>query len=33
MTLEETKGAAATLFDMIEKVDSKHIERLKGLCR
>jgi wobble nucleotide-excising tRNase len=33
MTLEETKGAAATLFDMIEKVDSKHIERLKSLCR
>lgn len=33
MTLEETKGAAAALFDMIEKVDSKHIERLKSLCR
>ncbi|MBB5684961.1 AAA family ATPase [Sphingobium boeckii] len=33
MTLEETKGAAATLFDMIEKVDSKHLERLKNLCR
>jgi wobble nucleotide-excising tRNase len=33
MTLEETKGAAAALFEMIEKVDSKHIERLKSLCR
>lgn len=33
MTLEETKGAAAALFDMIEKVDSKHLERLKSLCR
>lgn len=33
MTLEETKGAAAALFDMIEKVDSKHLERLKNLCR
>lgn len=33
MALEETKGAAAALFEMIEKVDSKHLERLKGLCR
>jgi wobble nucleotide-excising tRNase len=33
MTLEETKGAAAALFDMIEKVDPKHLERLKSLCR
>lgn len=33
MTLEETKGAAAALFDMLEKVDSKHLERLKSLCR
>lgn len=33
MTLEETKGAAAALFNMIEKVDCKHIERLKSLCR
>ena len=33
MTLEETKGAAAALFDMIEKIDSKHLERLKSLCR
>ena len=33
MTLEETKGAAAALFDMMEKVDGKHLERLKKLCR
>lgn len=33
MTLEETKGAAAALFDMMETVDSKHLERLKNLCR
>ncbi|WP_323990039.1 AAA family ATPase [Nguyenibacter sp. L1] len=33
MTLEETRGAAAALFDTIEKVDPKHLERLKKLCR
>lgn len=33
MTLEETKGVAVALFDAIEKVDSKHFERLKRLCR
>lgn len=33
MTLEETKGAATALFDTIEKVDSKHLARLKSLCR
>ena len=33
MTLEETRGAAAALFHTIEKVDSKHLTRLKCLCR
>lgn len=33
MTLEETRGAAVALFHTIQKVDSKHLERLKGLCR
>jgi wobble nucleotide-excising tRNase len=33
MTLEETKGAAALLLDMMQKVDPKHLERLKHLCR
>ncbi|WP_354001942.1 AAA family ATPase [Stagnihabitans tardus] len=33
MTLEETRGAATLLFHTIKKVDSKHLERLKGLCR
>lgn len=33
MTLEETKGAATALFNTINKVDSKHLERLKSLCR
>ena len=33
MTLEESKGAASALFDMIGKVDPKHLERLKSLCR
>ena len=33
MTLEETKGAAGALLDMIGKVDPKHLDRLKSLCR
>ncbi|WP_283179041.1 AAA family ATPase [Gemmobacter sp. 24YEA27] len=33
MTLEETKGAAAALFQTISRVDAKHFERLKSLCR
>lgn len=33
MTLEETKEVAVALFDAIEKVDSKHLARLKSLCR
>jgi wobble nucleotide-excising tRNase len=33
MALEETRGAAIALFDMIEKVDFKHFERMKNLCR
>ena len=33
MTLEETRGAATALFHTINKVDSKHLERLKSLCR
>lgn len=33
MTLEEARGAAAALFHTIEKVDSKHLERVKRLCR
>lgn len=32
MTLEETRGAAAQLFEMIEHVDSKHLARLRTLC-
>ena len=32
MTLEETRGAAAALFAMMEHVDGKHLKRLKGLC-
>lgn len=32
MTLEETRGAATALFHTINKVDSKHLERLKSLC-
>ncbi|WP_050523066.1 AAA family ATPase [Pseudorhodobacter wandonensis] len=33
MTLEETRGAAASLFHTIEKVDANHFKRLKKLCR
>jgi len=33
MTLEETRGAAALLFEMIEHVDPKHLARLRTLCR
>lgn len=33
MTLEETRGAVAVLFEMMERVDGKHFERLKSLCR
>ncbi|SER59264.1 Wobble nucleotide-excising tRNase [Faunimonas pinastri] len=33
MTLEETRGAAAVLFAMMEHVDGNHIKRLKGLCQ
>lgn len=32
MTLEETRGAAAALFAMMEHVDGNHLKRLKGLC-
>jgi wobble nucleotide-excising tRNase len=32
MTLEETRGAAAQLFQMIEHVDPKHLARLRTLC-
>lgn len=32
MTLEETRGAAAQLFEMIEDVDPKHLARLRSLC-
>ena len=32
MTLEETRGAAAQLFEMIEHVDPKHLARLRTLC-
>lgn len=32
MTLEETRSAAAQLFDMIERVDPKHLARLRTLC-
>jgi wobble nucleotide-excising tRNase len=32
MTLEETRGAAAQLFEMIEHVDPKHLTRLRTLC-
>ncbi len=32
MTLEETRGAAITLFAMMEEVDAKHLVRLKSLC-
>ncbi len=32
MTLEETRGAAITLFTMMEEVDAKHLMRLKSLC-
>lgn len=32
MTLEETRGAAAQLFEMIEHVDPKHLARLRNLC-
>jgi wobble nucleotide-excising tRNase len=32
MTLEETRSAAAQLFDMIEHVDPKHLARLRTLC-
>lgn len=32
MTLEETREAAHTPFDMMEKVDAKHLMRLKSLC-
>jgi hypothetical protein len=33
MTLEETKGAASLILEMMHKVDPKHLERLKHLCR
>lgn len=33
MTLEETRNAAIALFRTINKVDAKHLERLKSLCR
>ncbi len=33
MTLEETRNAAHVLFEMMEKVDSRHLARLKRLCR
>jgi hypothetical protein len=32
MTLEETRGAAAALFAVMEHVDGNHLKRLKGLC-
>ena len=32
MTLEETRGAAAQLFEMMERVDPKHLARLRTLC-
>jgi wobble nucleotide-excising tRNase len=32
MTLEETRGAVAQLFEMIEHVDPKHLARLRSLC-
>ncbi|WP_025828529.1 ATP-binding protein [Acetobacter okinawensis] len=32
MTVEETRGAAAALFAMMEYVDGNHLKRLKGLC-
>lgn len=32
MTLEETRGAATQLFEMIEHVDPKHLGRLRSLC-
>lgn len=32
MTVEETRGAAAQLFEMIEHVDPKHLARLRALC-
>lgn len=33
MTLEETRDAATALFQTINNVDAKHLERLKRLCR
>ncbi|MEQ9347241.1 MAG: AAA family ATPase [Thalassospira sp.] len=33
MTLEETRNAAHALFEMMEKVDGRHLARLKRLCR
>ncbi|MEL7686064.1 AAA family ATPase [Citromicrobium bathyomarinum] len=33
MTLEETRGAASLLFEMMEHVDPKHLARLRTLCR
>ncbi|MBO9724192.1 MAG: AAA family ATPase [Novosphingobium sp.] len=32
MTLEETRGAVAALFELIEKADPKHLARVKSLC-
>ena len=33
MTIEETKGAAELLLEMIEAVDSNHLKSVKRLCR
>ena len=33
MTLEETRNAANSLLEMMEKVDQRHLSRLRRLCR
>jgi hypothetical protein len=33
MTIEETRGAAAALFEMMKEVDALHMQRLKSLCQ